>query len=143
MRHGKHTFKIGRTASHRRCMIANMLKSLIEHGRLETTVTKAKELRRHADRMITLAKKNTLTSRRRAVAELMVSFNTLTPKQARVSKAGKSKDMLNNDRQVIGKLFGELSQRFTARQGGYTRIVRLGMRSGDNAPTCLLEFLAE
>ena len=107
MRHGKHTFKIGRTASHRRCMIANMLKSLIEHGRIETTVTKAKELRRHADRMITLAKKNTLSSRRLAVAELMVSYNTLTPKQARVSKAGKSKGMLNNDRQVIGKLFGE------------------------------------
>jgi large subunit ribosomal protein L17 len=123
-------------------MLANMLKALIEHGRIETTVTKAKELRRHADRMITLAKKNTLASRRRAVADLMVSFNTLTPKQARVSKAGKSKDMLNNDRQVVGKLFGELSQRFAAREGGYTRIIRLGMRAGDNAPTCLLEFLA-
>jgi len=143
MRHGKHTFKIGRTASHRRCMIANMLKSLIEHGRIETTVTKAKELRRHADRMITLAKKNTLSSRRLAVAELMVSYNTLTPKQARISKAGKSTSMLNNDRQVIGKLFGELSQRFATRQGGYTRIVRLGMRAGDNAPSCLIEYLAE
>ncbi len=142
MRHGKHTFKIGRTASHRRCMLANMLKSLIEHGRIETTVTKAKELRRHADRIITLAKKNTLASRRRAVADLMVSFNTLTPKQARLSKAGKSTDMLNNDRQVMGKLFGELSQRFAQREGGYTRIIRLGMRAGDNAPTCLLEFLA-
>jgi large subunit ribosomal protein L17 len=124
-------------------MIANMLKALIEHGRIETTVTKAKELRRHADRMITLAKRNTLASRRLAVAELMVSYNTLTPKQARLSKAGKSTSMLNNDRQVIGKLFGELSQRFTAREGGYTRIVRLGMRAGDNAPTCLLEYLAD
>jgi large subunit ribosomal protein L17 len=124
-------------------MIANMLKSLIEHGKIETTVTKAKELRRHADRMITLAKKNTLASRRLAVAELMVSFNTLTPKQARISKAGKSTSMLNVDRQVIGKLFGELSQRFAARQGGYTRIIRLGMRAGDNAPTCLLEYLAD
>jgi len=142
MRHGKHTFKIGRTASHRRCMLANMLKALIEHGRIETTVTKAKELRRHADRIITLAKKNTLASRRRAVADLMVSFNTLTPKQARLAKSGKSTDMLNNDRQVMGKLFGELSQRFAAREGGYTRIIRLGMRAGDNAPTCLLEFLA-
>jgi large subunit ribosomal protein L17 len=142
MRHGKHTFKIGRTASHRRCMLANMLKALIEHGRIETTVTKAKELRRHADRIITLAKKNTLATRRRAVADLMVSFNTLTPKQARLSKAGKSTGMLNNDRQVMGKLFGELSQRFAQREGGYTRIIRLGMRAGDNAPTCLLEFLA-
>lgn len=143
MRHGKHTFKIGRTAAHRRCMIANMLKSLIEHGKIETTVTKAKELRRHADRMITLAKKNTLASRRLAVAELMVSYNTLTPKQARLSKAGKSTSMLNGDRQVMGKLFGELSERFATRQGGYTRIVRLGMRAGDNAPTCLIEYLAE
>ena len=143
MRHGKHTFKIGRTASHRRCMIANMLKALIEHGRLETTVTKAKELKRHADRMITLAKKNTLSSRRLAISELMVTYNALTSKEARVSKAGKSKSMLNNDRQVIGKLFGELSQRFATRKGGYTRIVRLGTRAGDNAPTCLLEYLAE
>ena len=142
MRHGKHTFKIGRTASHRRCMLANMLKSLIEHGRIETTVVKAKELRRHADRMITLAKKNTLATRRQAVADLMVSFNTLTPKQARVAKAGKASTALNNDRTVIGKLFGELSQRFATREGGYTRIIRLGMRAGDNAPTCLLEFLA-
>jgi len=143
MRHNKHTFKIGRTASHRRCMIANMLKALIEHGRIETTVTKAKELKRHADKMITLAKKNTLASRRRATADLMVSFNTLTPKQARAKKAGKSTDMLSNDRQVVGKLFGELSQRFAARQGGYTRIVRLGTRAGDNAPSCLLEYLAD
>src|SRR5476651_2469357 len=104
MRHGKHTFKIGRTASHRRCMLANMLKSLIEHGRIETTVTKAKELKRHADRMITLAKKNTLATRRRAVADLMVNFNTLTPKQARVAKSGKASTALNNDRTVIGKL---------------------------------------
>ena len=66
MRHRKHTFKIGRTGSHRRSMIANMLKSLIENGRISTTVVKAKELRRHADRMITLAKKNTLASRRKA-----------------------------------------------------------------------------
>jgi large subunit ribosomal protein L17 len=124
-------------------MIANMLKALIEHGRIETTVTKAKELKRHADKMITLAKKNTLASRRRATADLMVSFNTLTPKQARAKKAGKSTDMLSNDRQVVGKLFGELSQRFAARQGGYTRIVRLGTRAGDNAPSCLLEYLAD
>jgi len=94
MRHGKHTFKIGRTSAHRRCMLANMLKSLIEHGRIETTVPKAKELRRHADRMITLAKKNTLTSRRRAVADLMVNFNALTTKEARSAKGGKSKRSL-------------------------------------------------
>lgn len=141
MRHAKHTFKIGRTSSHRRCMLANMLKSLIEHGRIETTVTKAKELRRHADRMITLAKKNTLASRRRASADLMISYNKLTPKEARAAKKGNTASVYNNDRQVINKLFGELSQRFSARQGGYTRIVRLGERVGDNAPSCVIEYL--
>lgn len=143
MRHAKHTFKIGRTSSHRRCMLANMLKSLIEHERIETTVTKAKELRRHADRMITLAKKNTLASRRQAIADLMVTYNKLTPKEARTAKKGKSTDVYNSDRQIIGKLFGELSQRFSARKGGYTRIVRLGERSGDNAPTCVIEYLTQ
>ncbi len=79
MRHGKHTFKIGRTSAHRRCMIANMLKSLIHHGRIKTTITKAKELRRHADKLITLAKENTLASRRQAIADLMIRFNKLAP----------------------------------------------------------------
>ncbi len=143
MRHGKHTFKIGRTSSHRRCMLANMLKSLIEHGRIETTVTKAKELRRHADRMITLAKENTLASRRQAIADLMICFNTLTSKEMRKAKTGKTSEIYNIDRVVVGKLFGELSQRFAERKGGYTRIVRLGQRAGDNAPSCILEYLAQ
>jgi large subunit ribosomal protein L17 len=140
MRHRKHTFKIGRTAGHRRCLIANMLKSLIEHERIETTVTKAKELRRHADKMITLAKKNTLASRRRAIGELMIRFNPLTPKESRLIKTGK--EVYTGDRIIIGKLFGELSQRFTERPGGYTRVVRLGQRVGDNAPKCFIEYLA-
>ena len=143
MRHAKHTFKIGRTSSHRRCMLANMLKSLIAHERIETTVTKAKELRRHADRMITLAKKKTLASRRQAIADLMITYNPLSSKEARIAKGGKTAYVYNNDRQVIGKLFGELSERFSARQGGYTRIVRLGERAGDNAPTCIIEFLPQ
>ena len=143
MRHGKHTFKIGRTSSHRRCMLANMLKSLIEHGRIETTVTKAKELRRHADRMITLAKENTLASRRQAIADLMICFNTLTSKEMRKAKTGKTSEIYHIDRVVVGKLFGELSQRFAERKGGYTRIVRLGQRAGDNAPSCILEYLAQ
>lgn len=143
MRHAKKTFKIGRTSSHRRCMLANMLKSLIEHGRIETTVTKAKELRRHADRLITLAKKNTLSSRRQAIADLMITYNKLTPKENKLVKQGKSAEVYNTDRQVIGKLFGELSIRFTARKGGYTRIVRLGERVGDNASTCVIEYLPQ
>ncbi len=144
MRHGKDTFKIGRTASHRRCMIANMLKALIEHGRIETTDRKAKELRRHADRMVTLAKKNTLASRRKAIAELMITYNPLTSKEARVvKKGGKTENVYNGDRIVVGKLFGELATRFAARSGGYTRIVKMNFRIGDNAPTCFIEYLPE
>ena len=141
MRHGKHTFKIGRTASHRRCMLANMLKSLVTVGRIETTVTKAKELRRHADKLITLAKKNTLAAKRQAIGDLMISYNALTTKEARDAKAG-NKDSYNTDRLVIDKLFGDLSTRFAARNGGYTRIVRLDTRVGDNASTCFIEYLA-
>ena len=88
MRHGKHTFKVGRTGSHRRSMIANMLKSLIENERITTTVVKAKELRRHADRMITLAKKNTLASKRNAVSKLHLTYNQLSSKEAREVKGG-------------------------------------------------------
>ncbi|MBS0603783.1 MAG: 50S ribosomal protein L17 [Verrucomicrobia bacterium] len=142
MRHGKDTFKIGRTASHRRCMIANMLKSLIEHGRIETTERKAKELRRHADQMVTLAKKNTLASRRKAVAELMISYNALTTKEARAAKGGKTASH-NADRKVIGKLFTELGPRFATRNGGYTRIIKKDFRVGDSAPSCFIEYLAE
>ncbi len=142
MRHRKDTFKIGRTASHRRCMIANMLKSLIEHGRIETTVRKAKELRRHADHMITLAKENTLASRRRAIAEMMITFNPLTTKEARATKKGDT-SAHNGDRLVIGKLFGDLSTRFATRNGGYTRIIKKDQRMGDNAPTCFIEYLPQ
>ncbi len=140
MRHGKDTFKIGRTASHRRCLIANMLKSLIDSGRIETTERKAKQLKRHADKMITLAKKNTLASRRRAIAELMINYNPLTTKEARAAKAG-NKQSYNADRRVIDKLFGELSQRFAERNGGYTRVIKKDFRVGDNAPMCYIEYL--
>ncbi len=142
MRHGKKTFKLGRTSSHRRCMIANMLKSLVEHERIETTVAKAKELRRHADKLITLAKDNTLYSRRKAIAVMMISYNTLTPKEARAAKKGDT-SAYNTDRQVVGKLFGPLSQRFAERQGGYTRIIKNDNRVGDNAQTCYIEFLSQ
>lgn len=140
MRHGNHTFKVGRTGSHRRCMLANMMKSLIENGRISTTVVKAKELRRHADRMITLAKKNTLASRRDAVAALMVSYNPLSTKEARSVKKG-DKGAYTRDRTVIGKLFGELRERYTGRNGGYTRIIRTHDRIGDSAPTCYIEYI--
>lgn len=142
MRHLKDTYKLNRTSSHRRCLFANMLKALITHGRIETTIPKAKALRRYADRMITLAKKGDLAARRRAIGEMMVRFNSLTDKQERAAKSGDTY-AFNDDRLVINKLFGELGPRFANRQGGYTRIVRSGRRVGDNAQTCLIEYLAD
>jgi large subunit ribosomal protein L17 len=120
-----------------------MLKSLIIHGRIKTTVPKAKALKRYADRMITLAKKNTLASRRQAIGELMIRFNSLTTKEARAAKGGDTSSY-NDDRFVIDQLFGELGTRFASRQGGYTRIIKESVgRQGDNAQTCLIEYLTE
>jgi len=121
-------------------MFANMLKALIQHGQIKTTLPKAKALRRHADQMVTLAKGNTLADRRRAIAILMIRYNTLTPKDARAAKEGDTSSY-NVDRQVIDILFGQIGPRFTQRQGGYTRIVKSEKRVGDNAQTCIIEFL--
>ncbi|MDN3508268.1 MAG: 50S ribosomal protein L17 [Simkaniaceae bacterium] len=140
MRHRKQTFKLNRTVGHRRALIANMLKALVEHERIETTVTKAKELRRHADKMITLAKKDTLAARRQAIAEMMISFNALDSKQRRAAKEG-DHSAYNGDRKVIHKLFGDLGKRYTERQGGYTRIIRKECRVGDGTQMCYIEYV--
>lgn len=140
MRHKKDTCKLNRTSSHRRCMFANMLKSLIESERIETTVPKAKALRRYADQMITLAKRNTLATRRRAISEMMIRFNSLSAKEARASRKGDTSSH-NTDRQVIEKLFGVLGPRFANRPGGYTRIIKAQRRVGDNAQMCYIEYL--
>lgn len=141
MRHAKRSCKLSRTSSHRRCMFANMLKALIHNERIVTTVPKAKEVRRFADKMITLAKKNDLASKRRAIAELMIRYNSLTPKEARAVKNNDTSSF-NVDRQIIDKLFTVLAPRFVNRQGGYTRIVRLPeKRIGDNTQTCFIEYL--
>lgn len=142
MRHRKDTCKLNRTTSHRRCMFANMLKSLIDNEQIQTTVAKAKELRRYADNMITLAKKNTLASRRQAISALMIRFNPLTDKEERAARDG-DLSAYNTDRRVIQKLFGELGSRFTNRNGGYTRIMKSSHRVGDNAQTCVIEYLQE
>lgn len=124
-------------------MFANMLKSLIIHERIETTIPKAKELRRFADQMITLAKGNSLAHRRQAVAEMMVRYNTLTPKERRAAKGGDT-SAYNDDRNVIDKLFGTLGPRFSERLGGYTRIIRQQERRvGDNTQKCYIEYLSE
>lgn len=140
MRHLKDTNKLGRTSSHRRCLMANMLKSLIINGRIQTTLAKAKLLRRYADRMVTLAKQNTLAARRRAISGMMIRYNKLTPKEARAAKDGDT-SAFNDDRLVMGKLFDELGPRFLQREGGYTRIIKNDRRVGDNAQTCFIEYL--
>jgi len=139
MRHRKHTFKIGRTGSHKRCLIANMLKSLIEHNRIETTLVKAKELKRYADNVVTLLKKDTLASKRNIKSLLMIRFNTLTPKEKRAAKKGDF-SAYNTDRK-LQKNLEELKTRFPERNGGYTRIIKKDFRVGDGAPKCIIEYI--
>lgn len=115
MRHLRKTTKLGRTSEHRQAMLANMVCSLITHNRITTTVEKAKAARSVAEKMVTLGKKGTLHHRRQAAATL---------KQA----------------DAVKKLFTEIAPRFADRSGGYTRIVRLGQRRGDAAPTAILEW---
>jgi large subunit ribosomal protein L17 len=116
MRHRKRTAKLGRTSSHRGAMISNMITSLFRHERIKTTVQKAKETRRFAEKAITLAKKNTLHARRLANEQI-------------------------KDEEVLGKLFSVIGPRFAGRSGGYTRIIRLGHREGDGAEMALLELV--
>ncbi len=116
MRHGLGLRKLNRTSSHRLAMLRNMMNSLIEHEVIKTTVPKAKELRRVVEPMITLAKTATLANRR-------LAFDRL------------------RDRDSVVKLFNVLGPRFNARPGGYTRILKMGFRVGDNAPMCLVELV--
>ena len=116
MRHRKAGRKLNRTAAHRRAMFRNMVTSLLEHERIVTTVPKAKEARRVVDKMITLAKRGDLHARRQAYAYIQ------------------SKD-------VVAKLFDEIQGQFADRQGGYTRIIQTGTRSGDAAPMAILELV--
>lgn len=116
MRHGHGLRKLNRTSSHRLAMLQNMMNSLIEHEVIKTTVPKAKELRRVIEPMITLAKKPTVANKRLAF------------------------DRLRN-RDAVVKLFGDLGPRFATRPGGYTRILKMGFRVGDNAPMALVELV--
>jgi large subunit ribosomal protein L17 len=116
MRHGHGLRKLNRTSSHRLAMLQNMMNSLIEHEVIKTTVPKAKELRRVIEPMITLAKKPTVANKR-------LAFDRL------------------RDRESVVKLFGELGPRYQARPGGYTRILKMGFRVGDNAPMALVELV--
>jgi large subunit ribosomal protein L17 len=116
MRHGHGLRKLNRTTSHRLAMLRNMMNSLIEHEAIKTTLPKAKELRRVVEPMITLAKEPTLANRR-------LAFDRL------------------RDRDSVTKLFDVLGPRFKARPGGYTRILKMGFRVGDNAPMAYVELV--
>jgi len=116
MRHRKASLKLNRTTSHRLAMFRNMVTSLFKHERIRTTSPKAKELRRLADHLITLAKRGDLHARRQALAVI-------------------------REKDVVHKLFDEANEKFGHTAGGYTRIVKLGRRAGDAAPMCLIELI--
>ena len=116
MRHGNGLRKLNRTSAHRQAMLRNMMNSLIEHEAIKTTVPKAKELRRVVEPMITLAKTDSVANRRLAFARL------------------------RDDASVV-KLFTDLGPRYNTRPGGYTRILKMGFRVGDNAPMAFVELV--
>ncbi len=126
MRHLRKIAKLGRNSGHRKALLVNMACSLIEHDQIETTVNRAKEVRRLVDRLITYGKKGGEHNRRLAIAR--IKDNTPADK-AQTKKA------------VITKLFGDLAVRFAERNGGYTRIIRIGKRVGDAADACILQFV--
>jgi large subunit ribosomal protein L17 len=115
MRHLKSGRKLNRTASHRKALFRNMILSLIRHGRIMTTDAKAKELRRYADKMVTLGKQGDLSARRLAFAFMQ-------------------------SRDAVRKLFDEIAPQFKERAGGYTRVVKFDRRRGDAAPLSVIEF---
>ena len=116
MRHGNGLRKLNRTSAHRQAMLRNMMNSLIAHEAIKTTVPKAKELRRVVEPMITLAKQDSVANRRLAFARL-------------------------RDDASVTKLFTDLGPRFKARPGGYTRLLKMGFRVGDNAPMAFVELV--
>ena len=116
MRHQKKTVKLGRTAEHRKALLANQVCSLIEHQRIKTTLAKAKAVRPLAEKMVTLGKKGSLHARRTALAVL------------------RQKD-------AVKKLFEDIAPRSASRNGGYTRIVKLGARKSDSAPVAFIEWV--
>ncbi len=116
MRHRKRHGKLGRDSAHRKALLRNMVTSLLDQERIETTDAKAKELRRVADRMITLGKRGDLHARRRALSVI-------------------------RSKEVTSKLFDELANRFRERPGGYTRVLKVGRRTGDAAPMSIIELV--
>ncbi len=130
MRHQSKSRRFGRDTEHRLAMFANLVTSLFVHERVLTTLARAKELRRVAEKIITLGKRGTLAARRLAAQRLMTQGEWV----------GKPKRLVQSDK-ALEKLFGTIAPRFKDRPGGYTRIVRTGYRHGDNAPMAFLELI--
>ena len=116
MKHNITHRKLNRTTSHRKALLMNLSNSLIKHEQITTTLSKAKELRPFVEKIITLGKKGDLVSRRKAISILQDQKNTK-------------------------KIFDVISERYKERSGGYTRIIKIGNRFGDNAPTAIIEFV--
>ncbi len=116
MRHGLGRRKLNRTWQHRKAMLANMAASLVQHEQITTTLPKAKELRPFVERLVTLAKKGDLASRRLAISRM-------------------------RDKDMVAKLFNDLGPRYRERAGGYVRILKAGFRYGDSAPMAVIEFV--
>jgi len=116
MRHRKSGKHLGRTSSHRRAMFANLARSIILHGTIKTTLPKAKELRRVVEPLVTKAKVDSVANRRHVFSKI-------------------------NDKEVIGRLFAEISPQYVNRPGGYLRIVKCGFRKGDAAPMAVIQFI--
>ncbi|MFM1768834.1 MAG: ribosomal protein [Verrucomicrobiota bacterium] len=140
MRHLKRTAKLGRQFEHRNAMLANMVCSLIKHGRITTTLAKAKAARSVAEKMMTLGKTGTLHARRLAAARLRQqprSHFKGTPK----TKGATKRAAWRKNEDVVHILFDELAPIFKGRSGGYTRIIRLNQRQGDSAQKAILEWV--
>jgi len=116
MRHKKSYRKLGRRSAHRKAMMMNLTLALLDNERIETTVTRAKELRKFVERMITLGKKGRLHDRRRAISFL-------------------------RDKDIVAKLFSEIAPRYAERNGGYTRIMKTAIRKGDSSEMSIIELV--
>lgn len=134
MRHRKHTAKLGRKGQHRNAMLAELVRSLVKHRRITTTLAKAKAARPLAEKMVTLGKRGSIHHRRLAAARLRSQARTLHPsKEARLA--------WREEEDVIRILFEDIAPSFKNRPGGYTRILRVGTRRGDAGQKAILEWV--
>lgn len=124
--------KLGRNSAQRKALIRDLITDLIINERIETTLFKAKELQRLADKMVTLAKKGDLAARRQAAKLIRFELATEVNENGEVVK----------EQYAIQKLFSEIAPKFVDRNGGYTRVLKTGPRRGDSAPMALIEFVA-